>query len=47
LKDLVVDEKIILELYGINKFIKHGLDLYVSEQGPVAGSCERDNKYPG
>lgn len=47
MKDLVVDEQILLELSEINKFVRHGLDLYESEQSLVEGSCACDNKSPG
>jgi len=46
LKDLVVDEEIILELSGRNTTVRHALDLYDPKQGPMAGCPERDNKSP-
>jgi hypothetical protein len=47
LEDLVVDWKIVLELYGRNTAVRHALDLYESKQGPMADCPERDNKSPG
>lgn len=47
MKDLVVDEKIILELSGRNTPLRHAWDIYESKQGPMAGCPERDNKSSG
>ena len=47
MKDLVVDEKLILELSGRNTTVRHALDLYESKQGRMAGCPERENKSPG
>lgn len=47
MKDLVVDEKIILKLSGRNTTLRHALEVYESKQGPMAGCPERDNKSPG